>query len=50
MILGASGTGANPVNFSSDARKALANAINAAEASNPTTLRLPEVHPDRTRG
>ncbi|MCU0780626.1 MAG: DUF6288 domain-containing protein, partial [Akkermansiaceae bacterium] len=40
VILGASGTGANPVNFTSDARKALANAINDAEARNPATLKL----------
>ena len=40
VILGASGTGADPVTFSSDARKSLANAINDAEARNPATLKL----------
>jgi hypothetical protein len=40
VILGASGTGADPLNFTSDARKSLANAINDAEARNPATLKL----------
>ena len=40
VILGANGTGAAPVNFSSDARKALADSINDAEARNPATLKL----------
>ena len=40
VILGADGTGANPVNFTSDARKALADAINEAEARNPAELKL----------
>lgn len=40
VILGADGTGANPVNFSSDARKSLALAIADAEARNPATLKL----------
>lgn len=40
VILGASGTVANPVNFSSDARKSFANAINDAEARDPATLKL----------
>mgnify|MGYP001812246784 CR=1 FL=1 len=40
VILGADGTGANPGNFSSDARKSLALAIADAEARNPATLKL----------
>ncbi len=40
VILGADGTGAEPVNFSADARRSLANAINDAEALNPATLKL----------
>ena len=40
VILGADGTGAEPVDFTYDARKALANAINDAEARNPATLKL----------
>jgi hypothetical protein len=40
VILGADGTGANPLNFSSDARKALGLAIADAEARNPATLKL----------
>ncbi|MBK1855053.1 PASTA domain-containing protein [Verrucomicrobiaceae bacterium 5K15] len=40
VVLGADGTGATPVNFSSDARKSLALAIADAEAQNPATLRL----------
>ncbi|MGB1129261.1 MAG: DUF6288 domain-containing protein, partial [Haloferula sp.] len=40
VILGASGTGANPSNFTSDARKSLAYAIQDAEARNPATLKL----------
>ena len=40
VILGASGTGANPVNFTSDARKSFADAINDAEALDPATLKL----------
>ena len=40
VILGADGTGANPSNFSSDARKSLAYAIQDAEARNPATLKL----------
>ncbi len=40
VILGADGTGATPVNFASDARKALADAIADAEARSPATLKL----------
>ena len=40
VILGASGTGAAPVNFSSDARRSFADAINEAEARNPGILKL----------
>lgn len=40
VILGASGTGTDPVNFTADARKSLANAINDAEARDPATLKL----------
>jgi len=40
VILGADGTGANPVNFSADARKSLAYAIQDAEARSPATLKL----------
>ena len=40
VILGADGTGATPVNFSSDARKSLAYAIQAAEARNTPELKL----------
>ena len=40
VILGANGTGANPVNFTSDARKSLATAIADAEARNPADLKL----------
>jgi hypothetical protein len=40
VILGADGTGANPVAFTSDARRALADAIDDAEAHNPATLSL----------
>ena len=40
VILGASGTGATPVNFSSDARRSFANAITDAEARAPATLKL----------
>jgi hypothetical protein len=40
VILGVDGTGANPVNFSSDARKALGYAIADAEARTPATLKL----------
>ena len=40
VILGADGTGADPVNFTSDARKSLADAIADAEARNPATLKL----------
>jgi hypothetical protein len=40
VILGADGTGANPLNFTADARKSLANAINDAEARDPATLKL----------
>lgn len=40
VVLGANGTGAEPVDFTSDARKALADAINDAEARNPATLKL----------
>ena len=40
VILGADGTGANPSNFTSDARKSLALAIADAEASSPATLKL----------
>lgn len=40
VILGASGTGSTPINFSSDARRSLADAINEAEARNPATLKL----------
>jgi autotransporter-associated beta strand protein len=40
VILGAGGTAADPVNFSSDARKSFADAINDAEARTPATLKL----------
>jgi hypothetical protein len=40
VILGASGTGAAPTAFRSDARKSFANAINDAEARDPATLKL----------
>ena len=40
VIIGADGTGANPGNFTSDARKSLAYAIADAEARNPATLKL----------
>ncbi|MGB1130018.1 MAG: DUF6288 domain-containing protein [Haloferula sp.] len=40
VILGADGTGANPGNFASDARKSLALAIADAEARSPATLKL----------
>lgn len=40
VILGADGTGAAPLNFTSDARRALADAINEAEARNPAILQL----------
>ncbi|MBT8044249.1 MAG: HEAT repeat domain-containing protein, partial [Verrucomicrobiae bacterium] len=40
VILGADGTGADPQNFTSDARKSLADAINEAEARTPATLKL----------
>jgi hypothetical protein len=40
VILGADGTGANPSNFSSDARKSLGLAIGDAEARSPATLKL----------
>jgi autotransporter-associated beta strand protein len=40
VILGASGTGAEPVNFTSDARKSLGLAIGDAEARNPAILKL----------
>jgi hypothetical protein len=40
VILGADGTGATPLNFSSDARKSLAYAIQDAEARTPATLKL----------
>ncbi|MCF7954780.1 MAG: DUF6288 domain-containing protein [Phycisphaerae bacterium] len=40
VILGADGTGANPVAFSSDARKSLGWAIGDAEARTPATLKL----------
>ncbi len=40
VILGASGTGANPVNFTQDARIAFGNAISDAEAQSPATLKL----------
>ncbi|HSP42785.1 MAG TPA: DUF6288 domain-containing protein, partial [Luteolibacter sp.] len=40
VILGADGTGAAPVNFTSDARKSLALAIDAAEGRNPAVLKL----------
>jgi hypothetical protein len=40
VILGVDGTGSNPVNFTSDARKALGLAIADAEARNPATLKL----------
>ncbi|MES2980862.1 MAG: DUF6288 domain-containing protein [Verrucomicrobiota bacterium] len=40
VILGVNGTGANPANFTSDARKALGYAIADAEARNPATLKL----------
>ncbi|WP_158279859.1 Ig-like domain-containing protein [Coraliomargarita sinensis] len=40
VILGADGTGASPVSFTSDARKALAYAIDDAEGNNPAVLKL----------
>jgi hypothetical protein len=40
VILGVDGSGAAPVNFTSDARKALAFAINIAEGNNPAVLKL----------
>ena len=40
VILGASGTGANPVNFTQDARIAFGNAITDAEAQSPATLKI----------
>jgi methionine-rich copper-binding protein CopC len=40
VILGADGTGSAPVNFTSDARKALALAIDDAEGRNPALLKL----------
>ena len=40
VILGASGDGTAPVNFTSDARKSLALAIADAEANNPAELQL----------
>jgi len=40
VILGADGSGANPGNFNSDARRSLAYAIQDAEASSPATLKL----------
>ncbi|PXA04418.1 hypothetical protein DDZ13_07760 [Coraliomargarita sinensis] len=40
VILGADGTGAEPVEFTSDARKTLALAIGDAEANNPAVLKL----------
>ncbi len=40
VILGADGSGADPVYFSADARKRLADAINDAEARNPAILKL----------
>ena len=40
VILGADGTGATPANFTYDARKAFAAAINDAEAKNPAILKV----------
>ena len=40
VILGATGDGATPTLFSSDARKGIAQAITSAEANNPGTLKL----------
>jgi len=40
VILGVDGTGANPVNFTADARKSFGYAIADAEASTPATLKL----------
>ena len=40
VILGANGTGAAPVPFTSDARKSFGYAIGDAEARNPATLKL----------
>jgi autotransporter-associated beta strand protein len=40
VILGASGTGAAPVDFTADARVSIANAINDAEARNPAELKV----------
>ena len=40
VILGASGSGGDPLEFESDARRQLAEAINQAEASEPAELRL----------
>ena len=40
LILGANGTGANPVNFTADARQSFSNAINDAEARTPAELKV----------
>ena len=40
VILGASGTGAAPVDFTDDARVSFANAVNDAEARNPAELKV----------
>ncbi len=40
VILGADGTGANPVNFTADARRSFSNAINDAEARTPAELKV----------
>lgn len=48
VILGADGTGVVATPFSYDARKALADAINDAEARNPATLSLLVWRPDQS--
>jgi hypothetical protein len=40
VILGVSGTGGEPAEFTSDARRAFADAITDAEARNPATMKL----------
>lgn len=40
VILGANGTGEEPTKFTSDARRAFADAITEAEARNPATMKL----------
>jgi hypothetical protein len=48
VILGANGTGANPSNFTSDARKSLALAIADAEVNSPAELKLLRWQPGTT--